>query len=709
MSEINNDDLIVKIKEIVESKKSLIEYLEKVQENVESGLIPTSYLPTITNIIDSIYESKDQLKRLSFLGKNYIVDYGQIGDRELKTREIRRMLNVYYKQKLNRVQIGYEIAKMYQGLGDWTSTKSMLYDTMKEDAWENASNQEKSRIYRELGVTYEKLYKTTRERKLGIEYLKKAISLDSKNVNVYSSLAGAIKNWDHKGAYKYYKKALKIDKTNSYPLCNYIILKLKFENMAEIDKKWIPNLETALEIRKAQCENFLDVPWSFFDVGTINYLLGATEEAINYFLMAIRLSTHVWQIKTTLDTLKIIEHVSDKMEGYIEIMKILHLGILANLKKSTIFNPQLEIDIRNYLISNYGLKNNSFNFVPNTLIIAGNKNSTDEKVLKFINNLKESFDKYKGIVICSNLKGEKSAIDYITVIKDLPSNLPCYIYIPLGQKAFFTNLGFSKTLISDDYDFSRTEVYQYWFDILTSNVSPKEIKLIGFSGGELSYFEYRIAIALGAHVGLIRQSGGYTSKMENDLIWENIIRNKEENLNLKRFRLYKFLENTSEDIMDFIKSKFYTDIDNEAIRSITILNKDTLSLYHKEISQVITQQEVLQVIYELFSDKSKKIGVNQAEIIEWKDAILRFHRILNDEVLVFFFLNKISDYMGDGLEGKRSSISKTLEEKIQLFLNYCNKVPYNQELLTAARSSTPLQTNRIDEIIKRIFGSEVIN
>ncbi|MBA7671767.1 hypothetical protein ES703_79930 [subsurface metagenome] len=197
--------------------------------------------------------------------------------------------------------------------------------------------------------------------------------------------------------------------------------------------------------------------------------------------------------------------------------------------------------------------------------------------------------------------------------------------------------------------------------------------------------------------------------MENETVWENIVGDKEGKLNLKRFRLYKFLENTSEDIIDFIKSKFYTDIDNEAIRSITILNKDTLSLYHKEISHVITQQEVLQVIYELFSDKSKKIGVNQAEIIEWKDAILRFHRILNDEVLVFFFLNKIRDYMDDGLEGKRSSISETLEEKIQQFLDYCKNVPYNEELITAARTSTPLQPNRIDEIIKKIFGSEVIH
>ena len=134
----------------------------------------------------------------------------------------------------------------------------------------------------------------------------------------------------------------------------------------------------------------------------------------------------------------------------------------------------------------------------------------------------------------------------------------------------------------------------------------------------------------------------------------------------------------------------------------------TTSRYHKEISHVITQQEVLQVIYELFSDKSKKIGVNQAEIIEWKDAILRFHRILNDEVLVFFFLNKIRDDMYDEHKGKRSSISETLEDKIQLFLDYCKNVPYNQELLTAATSSTPVQPSRIDEIIKKIFGSEVI-
>jgi hypothetical protein len=55
--------------------------------------------------------------------------------------------------------------------------------------------------------------------------------------------------------------------------------------------------------------------------------------------------------------------------------------------------------------------------------------------------------------------------------------------------------------------FSPTEAVQVWLDLLKSGVKPESVRLLGINGGLIAGLEYRFALALGAKVGLLENSG----------------------------------------------------------------------------------------------------------------------------------------------------------------------------------------------------------
>ena len=59
----------------------------------------------------------------------------------------------------------------------------------------------------------------------------------------------------------------------------------------------------------------------------------------------------------------------------------------------------------------------------------------------------------------------------------------------------------------------------YWADILASGILPPRIRMIGFGGGSISAAEYRIALLLGAKVGIIENSGRAAEKLLADKHW----------------------------------------------------------------------------------------------------------------------------------------------------------------------------------------------
>ena len=61
-----------------------------------------------------------------------------------------------------------------------------------------------------------------------------------------------------------------------------------------------------------------------------------------------------------------------------------------------------------------------------------------------------------------------------------------------------------KIIVDRNLDVLPLEPLRNWQDILASGINPKDVKLVGVNGGKISALEYRIALSLGARVGIIK-------------------------------------------------------------------------------------------------------------------------------------------------------------------------------------------------------------
>jgi len=70
--------------------------------------------------------------------------------------------------------------------------------------------------------------------------------------------------------------------------------------------------------------------------------------------------------------------------------------------------------------------------------------------------------------------------------------------------------------------FSAAQVLRYWADILAAGIEPRSVHLVGIGGGHVSAIEYRIALALGAAVGLVQGTGGSADELLDDAQWSGL-------------------------------------------------------------------------------------------------------------------------------------------------------------------------------------------
>jgi hypothetical protein len=74
--------------------------------------------------------------------------------------------------------------------------------------------------------------------------------------------------------------------------------------------------------------------------------------------------------------------------------------------------------------------------------------------------------------------------------------------------------------MAGETDFGPLQPLQYWIDLLHSGLRASEVRLLGLNGGPLSAFEFRLALALGAPVGILRDSGRAATTLLGDEDWQ---------------------------------------------------------------------------------------------------------------------------------------------------------------------------------------------
>jgi len=141
------------------------------------------------------------------------------------------------------------------------------------------------------------------------------------------------------------------------------------------------------------------------------------------------------------------------------------------------------------------------------IIVAGGTDPAIQDLMEtYKSYLGEAFQGFEGTVISggtaagiSGIVGELAEREPgMVAIAYLAQQLP--IDGPLDKR-------YSYHFKTDGQSFSALEPLQNWIDLITSGIRPSEVRLLGINGGQIAAFEYQLALALGATVGLLESSG----------------------------------------------------------------------------------------------------------------------------------------------------------------------------------------------------------
>ncbi len=526
-------------------------------------------------IIKKILEKPNQqyLKRILIGNLDFNIGYGPISRLVEKVRLIEDNLKKEYlstKDYKKKINIGIKIAKNYMGVGYWKHANQMFENLIKAEFFDEASPLEKVKVFRDNAICLTKEYPNNYED--GIKYMKRAIEVienqkydmeqlyPTEVIDLYSSLAGIHKRAKkHNLAVKWYRRAMKIDPVNTYPLLNVLIYELRNQSYNEVIKKRLSQLEEARRLNKKKLsdieQNIDSLAWILYDLGTIYFLNNQICESINYYLLAIIYSQNFWTIKTTINTLELLPNMPHYLPDKSHVIILLLLALAFYMKRNSLHKKEEFKDVLSKL-KDYNLTESEERILYHpTLVISGG--TTTFEVPNYYANLKQNLisalDDFQGCIIFGSYQYSLNDL-ILHLYEKLHSQISFYEKNLLAkEKINFWNL---------------TSIYQYWFDILTSNIDPNHIKFLAISGGFYSSLEFKIAIALGAKVGIFKDSGGEEVKLiKEQPLWREHIKDDSQKT---RVRLYKTIINNDHDIKKFIKSEFLKEYVCELILGILI-------------------------------------------------------------------------------------------------------------------------------------------
>ncbi|MFX1411903.1 MAG: tetratricopeptide repeat protein, partial [Promethearchaeota archaeon] len=500
--------------------------------------------------------------------------YGAYMSNEKIREEIDRLSLVYEADKEN-YQVGYRVAKLAMFINDMDKSIEILNEIIKHENFKMASDPEIALILRDLGISYHIKHKKTPESKdflQGKSFLKEAIQKNPFDSNAWASLGGVYKEQKkYDKALESYMEALTVDPGDPYPLGNYLVLLIQQTgDLTQIEKNR-EMIHKGIEKRLAHVEVMVDMPWAFFDLGLFNLFLGNVYSALDYYLKAIRYSSDIWMIETTLNTLDSLKLTQErKIEGIDLVKQIMHLGIIfhPNIKEKTdkvISDSILKLDSQLKQLEKYSDES--------IVIIAGGTDERIERSIEFVRkSLIEAFKDYEGTIISGGTKAgicdivgdfQEKYPDHIKTIGYIPKRLPSNVEIDKRYSSINTTKG---------KDFSVREAIQYWYDLMKSGIDPSRVKLIGINGGSIAAFEFHAAIVFGAQVGIMRNTGRAASELINDPSWEELTLKDQEK---KPKKLFKVLKNSPEDIYNFLTKPFIIDPDIENVRKLLIQHRES--------------------------------------------------------------------------------------------------------------------------------------
>jgi ppGpp synthetase/RelA/SpoT-type nucleotidyltranferase len=419
----------------------------------------------------------------------YRSSYGRyFGEAEARA-EVER-LRVILDHDERDAELADRVARLATALGDWPLIVEVLEPFATDDPAACPPP-----LLRELGNAFCQLYSdqpTGEGYRRGQRYLELAGASD--DIEALCALGGTWKRLDEERARGLYRRAFELDPAHPYALGNFLELELGRQPALLASVR--PLLERGIERCRQHIAAGINLPWAQFDLGRFLLLSDEPYEALTAYADGIGHSTAPFMIETTVRSLDRLSAALADRPGFEWARRLLLLGLACRFGAET-----ARAAIR-------GLATDAPPLAEPVVIVAG---GTDPRLATemaaFAGLLEAGFEGFDGTVISggttqgiSGLVGDvgRAAGDRLRTVGYLPGLIP---------SDASPDTDYDELRRTPGHGFSPLEPLQNWIDIVTCAVDPATVRVLGINGGRIAALEYRIALALGATVGLVADSG----------------------------------------------------------------------------------------------------------------------------------------------------------------------------------------------------------
>jgi ppGpp synthetase/RelA/SpoT-type nucleotidyltranferase len=161
---------------------------------------------------------------------------------------------------------------------------------------------------------------------------------------------------------------------------------------------------------------------------------------------------------------------------------------------------------------------------PITIVAGGADRSVDTEMQDYRDHIFAVLEGYRGTVISGGTTvGIPGCVGSVTqeLRAAAPKTYELIAYLPDHLPGGDRRFDVYTERRAGEQGFTALQPLVNWMDIVLSRIPPDEVTVLGINGGQIAAFEYQLALAMGAVVGLVENSGRSANLMLQSPDWAN--------------------------------------------------------------------------------------------------------------------------------------------------------------------------------------------
>jgi len=304
-----------------------------------------------------------------------------------------------------------------------------------------------------------------------------------------------------------------MDSQDPFVLCTSLLRQIEQRHESTVLEPMQSTIGAAIERCRAYIDVGVSLPWAFYATGVFYLLLKKPYESFTAYTKAIDLSSADWMIDKSLQGIQRLAVIHDELPGY-EWVERLHVLACASTNKEGGGHKAL-LHIKRLARGHNQISG------PVSIVAGGCDARIDPRLNEYRELLFGAFKGFRGTIISGGTTAGISAL-VGDVQEQYKEDVITIGYVPrLTSVKAPIDRRYREIRPTDGTDFSPLEAITYWGDLIASGIAPSSVKFIGIDGGSVSASEYRIALALGAPIGILEGSGHEAAQLLADRDWHS--------------------------------------------------------------------------------------------------------------------------------------------------------------------------------------------